>query len=222
MDKKVALIGASGFVGKHIMNQLLARGWEVEALVRDPGKITLQTPALTVKKLDVSDEKALASELKGIKLVISAYNPGWSNPNIAEDTRKNYPKILQACKEAGVQRLLIVGGAGTLFVKPGVRLMDTDEISADIKPAVQALGKFFLDTLRKEDGLDWVFFSPSKELFDDKSGKPTGKYTIGADDLLVDKNGKSSISVQDLAEAIVEEAANPKYHKTRICVGYTV
>ena len=221
MDKKVALIGASGFVGKHIMNQLLSRGYNVEALVRNPERITLQTPALTVKKVDVSDEKALAALLKGYELVISAYNPGWSNPNIAADTTANYPKIVQACKDAGVKRLLIVGGAGSLDVKPGVKLMDTDAIPADIKPAVQALGKFYLDTLRKEDGLDWVFFSPAAELTDDKSGKPTGKYTVKeGDDLITDKNGKSSVSVQDYAEAMVQEAAEPKHHKTRITIGY--
>ena len=220
MDKKVALIGASGFVGKHILDQLLSRGYSVEALVRNPEKITLQTPALSVKKVDVSDEKALAGLLKGYDLVISAYNPGWSNPNIASDTSANYPKIVQACKDAGVKRLLIVGGAGSLKTKSGAMLMDTDAISEDIKPAVKALGKFYLDTLRKEDGLDWVFFSPAAELFDDKSAKPTGKYTIGGDDLIVDKNGKSSISVQDYAEAMVQEAAEPKHHKTRITIGY--
>ena len=125
MDKKVALIGASGFVGSAILKELLDRGYQVEALVNHPENVKVQSPALTVKKADVSDEKSLEEDLRGFNSVISAYNPGWANPNIYEETLANYPKILNAAKKAGVHRLLIVGGAGTLFVKPGVRLVDT-------------------------------------------------------------------------------------------------
>ena len=125
MDKKVALIGASGFAGSAILKELLDRGYKVEALVRKPDKIRINNPNLSVKKLDVSDEQALVDALKGYENVISAYNPGWQNPHIYEDTLTNYPKILEAAKKAKVKRLLIVGGAGTLFVKPGLRLIDS-------------------------------------------------------------------------------------------------
>ena len=86
MDKKVALIGASGFVGSAILNELLNRGYQVEALVNHPEKIKTTNANLTVKKVDVSDEKALEEDLKGYDNVISAYNPGWANPNIYEET----------------------------------------------------------------------------------------------------------------------------------------
>ena len=86
MDKKVALIGASGFVGSAILNELLNRGYQVEALVNHPEKIKIDNPALTVKKVDVADEKSLEEDLKGYENVISAYNPGWANPNIYEDS----------------------------------------------------------------------------------------------------------------------------------------
>lgn len=136
MDKKVALIGASGFVGSAILNELLNRGYQVEALVNHPEKNKMGNPALSVKKVDVADEKSLEEHLRGFEDVISAYNPGWANPRIYEDTLANYPKIVEAAKKAGVKRLLIVGGAGTLFVKPGVRLIDTGTLPDAWLPGV--------------------------------------------------------------------------------------
>lgn len=116
--KKTALIGASGFVGSAILKELLSRGYHVEALVRNPENVKVENTRLTVKKVDVADTKALASDLKGYDTVISAYNPGWTNPDIYNLTLQNYPRIVEAAKEAGVKRFLIVGGAGTLFCAP--------------------------------------------------------------------------------------------------------
>lgn len=222
MEKKVVLIGASGFVGRAILKELLERGWQVQALVRDPQKILLKNPALTVEKVDVSDEKQLESALSGYADVISAYNPGWSNPAIYEDTLTNYPKILAAAKAAHVRRLLVVGGAGTLFVAPGLRLMDNGKIPEAILPGVRALGEFYLNTLTKEDGIDWVFFSPAGVLgnADGSPGVRTGKYRLGKDDLIVDAEGNSSISVEDYAKAMTDELENPAHHKERFTIGY--
>lgn len=220
---KVALIGASGFVGSAILNELLNRGYHVEALVNHPEKIKTITPALTVKKVDVSDEKSLEQALKGFDNVISAYNPGWDNPNIYEETLANYPKILDAAKKAGVKRLLIVGGAGTLFVKPGVRLVDTGTLPDAWMPGVKSLGEFYLNTLMKENDIDWVFFSPAGNLGDMGSkgpGKRTGIYRLGKDDMIFDKDGNSFISVEDYAKAMVDELAEPAHHKERFTIGY--
>lgn len=221
--KKVALIGASGFVGFAILHELLDRGYEVVALVNHPEKIKIQTPALTVKKVDVSDEKALTDSLRGFDNVISAYNPGWANPNIYEETLTNYPKILDAAKKAGVKRLLIVGGAGTLFVKPGVRLIDTGTLPEAWVPGVKSLGEFYLNTLTKENDIDWVFFSPAGNLGDMGAkgpGKRTGVYRIGKDDMIFDKDGNSFISVEDYAKAMVDELSTPAHHKERFTIGY--
>lgn len=222
MEKKVVLIGASGFVGNAIMQELLERGWQVKALVRDPQKISLKNPALTVEKVDVGDEKQLQAALSGYADVISAYNPGWSNPAIYEDTLTNYPKILAAAKSARVRRLLIVGGAGTLFVAPGLRLVDSGKIPEAILPGVRSLGEFYLNTLVQEDGIDWVFFSPAGVLgnADGSPGVRTGKYRLGKDDLIVDAKGKSSISVEDYAKAMVDELESPAHHKERFTIGY--
>ncbi len=215
--KKTALIGASGFVGSAILNELLSRGYKVEALVRNPEKINVENPDLTVKKVDVADEKALAEDLKGYDAVISAYNPGWTNPNIYNDTLQNYPRIVEAAKEAGVKRLLIVGGAGTLFCAPGLRLVDSGVIPAEIMDGVKSLGKFYLDILTKENDIDWVFFSPAGTFVE---GTRTGKYRLGKDDLIVDDNGNSTISVADYAKAMVDELEVPAHHKERFTIGY--
>lgn len=214
---KTALIGASGFVGGAILNELLSRGYKVEALVRNPSRITVENPDLTVKKVDVADEKALAEDLKGYDTVISAYNPGWTNPNIYNETLQNYPRIVEAAKKAGVKRLLIVGGAGTLFCAPGLRVVDSGVIPAEIMDGVKSLGKFYLDILTNEKDIDWVFFSPAGAFVE---GTRTGKYRLGKDDLIVDSKGNSSISVADYAKAMVDELETPAHHKERFTIGY--
>jgi len=215
--KKTALIGASGFVGSAILKELLSRGYEVEALVRNPENVKVNNPHLTVKKVDVADTKALAADLKGYDTIISAYNPGWTNPDIYNLTLQNYPRILEAAKEAGVKRLLIVGGAGTLFCAPGLRVVDSGAIPAEIMGGVKSLGKFYLETLNNEKDIDWVFFSPAGVL---EPGEATGTYRLGKDDLIVDSNGNSHITVGDYAKAMVDELDTPSNHKERFTIGY--
>ena len=173
--KKIILIGASGYVGSAIMNEALSRGMQVTAIVRHPEKITIKDANLTVKKGDVTDIDKIASLSKGADIIVSAYNPGWNNPDIYEETLSVYPKILEAVKKSGVPRFLMVGGAGTLFVEPGVRLIDSGMIPETILPGVKSLGEFYLNTLSKEKEVDWVFFSPAANLF---PGKRTGKFRL--------------------------------------------
>lgn len=215
--KKTALIGASGFVGDVILKELLSRGYEVEALVRNPENVKVQSPRLTVRKVDVADTKALAADLKGYETVISAYNPGWANPDIYSLTLQNYPRIVEAAKEAGVRRLLIVGGAGTLFCAPGLRVVDSGAIPAEIMGGVRSLGEFYLDTLSKEKAIDWVFFSPAGSL---EPGEASGVYRLGKDDLIVDSEGNSRITVGDYAKAMVDELESPRHHQERFTIGY--
>lgn len=118
-----------------------------------------------MKKGDVADVNEVVQLAKGADAVVSAYNPGWNNPDIYEETLSVYPKILEAVKQSGVSRFLMVGGAGTLFIEPGVRLVDSGMIPETILPGVKSLGEFYLNTLSKEKDLDWVFFSPAANLF---------------------------------------------------------
>lgn len=214
---KIILIGASGFVGSAILNEALSRGIHVTAVVRKPESVKISNPNLTVVQADVSSADKVAEIAKGFDTVISAYNPGWKNPNIYEETLKTYPAILEGVKKAGVKRLLIVGGAGTLFVSPGVRIVDSGAIPEKLIGGVKSLGEFYLNTLMNEKGIDWVFFSPAGTL---EPGERTGKYRLGKDDLIVDDKGESKISVQDYAKAMVDEFEKPAHHKERFTIGY--
>ena len=160
----------------------------------------------------------VADLARGKDTIISAYNPGWANPDIKQLIETNYPRILEAAKRSGVPRLIIVGGAGTLFVKPGLRVVDSGVIPAEIMDGVRPLGDFYLNTLTHETDIDWVFFSPAGTF--DAEGPKTGKYRLGKDDLIVDATGNSHISVLDYAAALVDELEHPAHHRTRFTIGY--
>lgn len=218
--KDVVLIGASGFVGSAILNELLSRGHKVTAIAQNPEKVKVSSPALTVVKADATDPAVLAEIAKGKDAVISAYNPGWANPRIYEETLENYPKIVEGAKRSGVKRLLVVGGAGTLFVKPGVRLVDTGTLPEAWLPGVKSLGEFFLNTLSHEREIDWIFFSPAGNLGNMGPGVRTGHYRLGKDDMLFDEKGESFISVEDYAVAMVDELEQENHHFERFTAAY--
>lgn len=213
----VLLIGATGFVGSAVLNELVSRGHKVTAVARNIEKVA-KSELLDVVKEDVANVDAIAKLADGKDAIISAYNPGWTNPDIATLISENYPKILSAAKKSGVKRLLIVGGAGTLFCAPGLRVVDSGAIPEEIMGGVRPLGDFYLNTLMNEKNIDWVFFSPAGVF--DQQGKKTGNYRLGKDDLIVDAEGNSHISVQDYADAMVNELEKPAHHKERFTIGY--
>ena len=213
----VLLIGATGFVGSAVLNELVSRGHKVTAVARNIEKIA-KSELLDAVKEDVANVDAIAKLADGKDAIISAYNPGWTNPDIATLISENYPKILSAAKKSGVERLLIVGGAGTLFCAPGLRVVDSGAIPEEIMGGVRPLGDFYLNTLMNENDIDWVFFSPAGVF--DQEGKKTGNYRLGKDDLIVDAEGNSHISVQDYADAMVNELEKPAHHKERFTIGY--
>ena len=217
MAKNVLLIGATGFVGSAILNELVNRGHKVTAVGRNAQKLADKSD-VEIVEADVADMDAIVKLAEGKDAVISAYNPGWMNPDIARLITENYPKILEAAKKSGVKRLLIVGGAGTLFCAPGLRVVDSGAIPEEIMDGVRPLGDFYLNTLMNEQDIDWVFFSPAGA-FDEKSER-TGKFRLGKDDLIVDENGQSHISVQDYAVAMVDELEKEEHHKERFTIGY--
>lgn len=213
----VLLIGATGFVGSAVLNELVSRGHKVTAVARNVEKVA-KSELLDVVKEDVANVDAIAKLAEGKDAIISAYNPGWTNPDIATLISENYPKILSAAKKSGVKRLLIVGGAGTLFCAPGLRVVDSGAIPEEIMGGVRPLGDFYLNTLMNENDIDWVFFSPAGVF--DQQGKKTGNYRLGKDNLIVDAEGNSHISVLDYADAMVNELEKPAHHKERFTIGY--
>lgn len=212
---KVAIIGASGNIGSVIRDEALSRGHQVTAIVRNPEKITVKNKSLTAVKGDVLKDN-VEKLVKGHDAVISAYNPGWTNPNIAPETGTAYKAIIEGVKKSGVKRLLIVGGAGSLEVSPGVQLIDTMQVPDLIKGAILALREV-LYTLRKEKDLDWTFLSPAATI---SPGQRTGKFQTGKDQLLKDRNGDSKISIQDFAVAMLDELEKPKHKRERFTVAY--
>ena len=212
---KVVIIGASGKIGAPILNEALMRGHKVTAIVRHPEKITVRNPLLNVVKADILKDK-VDEIVKGHDAVISAYNPGWSDPDIYNDQIKGYKAIISGVKRSGIKRLLVVGGAGTLEVAPGVQLLDTANFPENIKGGVLATRET-LNMLREEKELEWTFLSPPASI---DPGERTGHYRVGKDQLLKNKEGESKISTQDYAIAMLEELENPKHIRERFTVAY--
>jgi len=216
---KIVLIGATGFVGSKILEELLNRNHTVTAVLRNPEKLQNKNPLLSVVKGDVFDEPALANLFKGQDLVISAYNPGWSNPDIYAEFIKGSTAILQATKAAGVARLILIGGAGSLYIAPGIQLIDTPEFPAAIKPGAQA-ARDLLETIKTEKELDWTYFSPAIEMHQGTAGIRRGTYRTGLENPVFDENGRSILSVEDVAVVIADVSEHPKHSRQRFTAAY--
>jgi uncharacterized protein len=213
---KIALTGATGFVGTAVLNEALNRGHRVTAIARNTSKIVITDNNLILKNADVYNTNELASVIAGNEAVISTFNSGWTNPNIYEDFIRGSESIQAATKKAGIKRLLIVGGAGSLEIKPGVQLVDTPEFPAEWKRGAQA-ARDYLNVLKKETDVDWTFLSPAIMLH---PGERTGNFRLGTDQPVFDDNGKCEISVEDLAVALLDELEKSQFVKRRFTLGY--
>lgn len=202
---KIAVVGASGNAGSRITAELARRGHAVTAIARNPGKIAAQAN-VTVKKGDVLDQAALAQLLAGHDAAVSSVHFLDSDP----------AKLIGAASDSQVGRYLVVGGAGSLEVAPGVRLVTTPGFPAQYKAEAEK-GAAFLDLLAKEKQLNWTFLSPSA-LF--TAGERTGKFRLGTDQLLTTADGKSWISFEDFAVALADEIESPAHIRRRFTVGY--
>jgi len=202
---KIAVIGASGNAGSRITTELARRGHAVTAIARHPEKIAEQAN-VTPTSGDVMDQAGLARLLAGHDAAISSVHFLASDP----------AKLIGAAKESKVGRYLVVGGAGSLEVAPGVRLVTTPGFPVAYKAEAEK-GAAFLDLLRAEKELRWTFLSPSA-LF--VAGERTGKFRLGTDQLLTAADGKSSISFEDFAVALADEIERPTHIRQRFTVGY--
>ena len=212
---KIALIGGTGFVGSAVLEELLQRGHQVTALARTPAKYTPRE-RLTVASADVLDSQQVAAAIEGNDAVISAYNPGWKEPQIHDLFLQGTRAIFDGVKRSGVKRLLVVGGAGSLFVAPGLQGVDTPQFPAEWKQGALA-AREALNMIRTETTLDWSFVSPAVML---APGARTGRFRIGGDDVLMDGDKPAGISVADLAVAIVDEIETPHHIRKRFTVAY--
>jgi len=202
---KIAVVGASGNAGSRIVTELASRGHTVTAIARNPGKIAVQ-PNVTAKEGNVLDQAGLARLFAGHDAAISSVHFLDSDPAL----------LIGAARDSKVGRYLVVGGAGSLEVAPGVRLVTVPAFPAQYKAEAEK-GGAFLDLLRQEKELNWTFLSPSA-LF--TAGERTGKFRLGTDQLLTASDGKSWISFEDFAVALADEIERPAHLRQRFTVGY--
>jgi uncharacterized protein len=216
---RIALIGATGYVGSQIRDEALARGHEVSAVVRRPERLP-QVAGLRPAQADVLalHTDVLAGLLAGHDAVIAAYNPSRepSSGDVFERMVAGAEAIIAATKQAGVKRLLVVGGAGSLEVAPGQQVIDQPDFPEEWKAGAGGTREF-LHLLKKEPDLDWTFLSPAAVL---EPGERTGTFRLGGDQLLLDADGACRISVQDYAVAMIDELEDPKHSGRRFCVAY--
>ncbi len=215
---KVALIGASGFVGKALLNELVSRGTEVIAIARDTDKIENSDEKVKKVSADVLDTERLAEALKGADAVISAFNAGWTNPNLYNDTIAGAEAIQKAVKASGVKRYIFIGGAGTLQID-GKQLVDGPEFPAEIYPGASAVRDYF-NTLKQEKELDWLFFSPAIEMHPGITIGRTGKYRLGKTSPVFNEEGRSVLSAEDLSIVLADELENNAHHQEQFTAAY--
>ena len=212
---KIALIGATGYVGAALLEEALNRGHQVTALARHPEKLP-QHANLSAQRADVHDVASLTEQLRGHDAVLSAFNPGWDRADIREQFIAGSQAIVAATKAAGIRRLLVVGGAGSLYVAPGQQLLDTPDFPAEYKEGAEG-ARQALNLLRDEQELEWTFLSPAALL---QPGPRTGQFRLGGDDLLLSDGQPGRISVADLAVALLDETEQPQHLRQRFTLAY--
>ncbi|GGH05751.1 NAD(P)-dependent oxidoreductase [Mucilaginibacter phyllosphaerae] len=211
---KVAVIGATGFVGPQLVKEGLLRGYEITAIARNTDKVE-KAAGVTAVAADVNDVDALAAALSGHDAVINSFNAGWTNPNLYDDFLNGSKNIQAAVKKAGVKRFITIGGAGSLFID-GKQLVDGPHFPKEYYPGASA-ARDYLTYLRTETELDWTFLSPAINLH---PGERTAQFRLGTESPVFDAEGKSEISTADLAVAIFNELENNQHVKARFTLGY--
>ncbi|MDN3588156.1 NAD(P)H-binding protein [Pedobacter aquatilis] len=217
-NMKVAVIGASGFVGKALVNELVNRGNEVIAIARDTEKIENNDDKVTKVSVDVLDTEKLAAAINGADAVVSAFNPGWANPNLYNETFAGAKAIQAGVKASNVKRFIFIGGAGTLQID-GNQLVDGENFPKDIYPGASAVRDYF-NILKEEKGLDWLFFSPAIEMHPGITIGRTGKYRLGKTSPVFNEEGRSILSVEDLSIVLADELENNAHHQEQFTAAY--
>jgi len=208
---KVVLYGASGMIGSRILTELVSRGHQVTAVVRHPQKVAA-APGVTVMKGDVTEAGDVAQTAKGADAAVSAYAP----PKGEESTLSaSVLALLDGLPAAGVRRLIVVGGAGSLEVAPGVALVDAPGFPEEYREI--AMAHRDLLPIFREATLDWTYLSPAGTI---QPGERTGKFRLGTSSLVVDEKGESRISAEDYAVALVDELENPQHSRRQFTLAY--
>jgi putative NADH-flavin reductase len=212
---QIVLFGASGTIGQRIAREALSRGHRITAVARDPAKIAADGDRLNATRGEVTDPTDVARAARGADALVSAVSPAGGQPlSMLSDAAH---ALIAGARQGGVPRLVIVGGAGSLQVPEGGRVIDRPTFPAAWKPIAQAHADA-LDVYRQEGaGLDWTYLSPADVI---QPGERTGHYRTGGDQLVVDAQGRSRISTEDFAVALVDELERPAHLGRRFTVAY--
>jgi uncharacterized protein len=213
--KKIMLIGSSGMIGQRILHEALDRGHHVTCLVRENSGTGEHRAELDYHTGDIFKPETVATAALDHDVVVSAYGPGKGDSDLEV---KAAHSLIEALMRVEPIRLIVVSGAGSLEVKPGVQMVDTPDFPAEWKPIALA-HREALEVFRKAGmaEFDWTAISPAALI---APGARTGYYRTGTDQLLVDDKGKSYISAEDFAVAVVDELEKPQFQGQRFTVGY--
>ena len=209
---KVALYGATGNSGSRILKELVSRGHQVIAIVRNPAKLPQPAPGVVIKQDDLSDSKKIAAAVNGAEAVISAYAPPQDDVDAIVGVTQ---RQVEALNHGSKVRLIVVGGAGGLNVAPGVTLIDSGYLPEPVLPIAKAHSKA-LNVLRAST-IDWTYLAPAAYF---EPGTLTGKFRLGTDELIANERQESRISMEDYAVALVDELETPQHRRQRFSIGY--
>jgi putative NADH-flavin reductase len=207
---RVILYGASGMIGSRVLQELIRRRHNVTAVVRNPEKVT--DAGVKVVKGDMTDEKSVTQTVRGADAVVSAYAPP------VTEVKALIPAIqslVAGVTKAGVKRLIVVGGAGSLEVAPGVQLVDAGHLPDEWKGI--ALAHRDVLPILKSSSLEWSYFSPAAFI---QPGERTGKFRLGGTQLVTDEKGESRISAEDYAIALADELDAPQHLRQQFTAAY--
>lgn len=214
---RIGLIGATGFVGTNLCIELARRNHEIIGISR-----TMQFigHSIAFVRQDVLQYDNLARFLKHCDVVVSAFNPGPTDcPDLYDAYMAGSKSIQKAVTLSGVKRFIVIGVAGSLYSKDNVQLVDTAHYPEELRMESIA-SRDYLDLIRKEKELDWVYFSPAMEMRPGTSAGRTGQYRLGTDFPVLNAQGKSELSVEDMAMVIADEIETPKHHQTHFTAAY--
>ncbi|HFQ6068873.1 TPA: NAD(P)-dependent oxidoreductase [Pseudomonas aeruginosa] len=215
---KVVVLAATGKAGRATISELLSRGHDVTAVARSPEKLPSSIASVAD---DLSSAERLAEIIKGADAVVSAFGPStedsryFSDVSYTDQLVSVTERVIDAVAKTGVPRLLVVGGAGSLWLSPGVTVLDSGHWPEQYIPIAKSHVKAF--SALKASGINWTYFSPPMMI---APGIRTGKFRLGGDDVIFDDKGKNWISFEDYAVALVDELEQPAHERGRFTIGY--
>ncbi|WP_052889963.1 NAD(P)-dependent oxidoreductase [Thermogemmatispora carboxidivorans] len=214
---KIVVFGATGGIGQRLIQEALNRGHEVKGVARRPERLALSHPRFSLEAGNVLDPADVARLVGGSDVVISAVGPARDREEDPAMVVQAAQALIEGLKRAGVKRLVVVGGAGSLEVAPGVRLMDTPGFPAGWRPIATAAAEALEVYRRQGADLDWTYLSPAAFI---EPGQRTGRYRVGTEQLVTDEQGESRISMEDYAVALLDEVEQPRFVRQRFTVAY--